>query len=1488
MPDSSDSHAGSSAPSPERRSEPPRGSRDAELPPVTHAQEAQDETLSLKEEEEFLLARLLSQPGLDLDTVEKMRKRLMKVRRLMAEQEKNLREKEELQRQMLQLQLALKDREAEHAAELSNLYNRTGELQSMELQGLQLGKEKTLRMMAVKQEIRQRISNSGASLQSITSHRTTPSQLRAAAQASGIQLPDEVLAALEAGMARLNMQGQETHAPVSGPPFQAFSFPAVTPQSQDAPPEEKPTQAPFPAPTVRAQQPQVTRPSEAVSFASAQDRAQWYNQGALAPRKLAIEEVSCDLPTPQGVMVSESMPPDQGGKLPTVNEDTWIQMHHVAAQVSQHAAQSVSPPKSSQSNPMALRLQQWSQGRAHKSVDTAPPPQGREHQPYAEQGSNLWGGGLESPPFNMMVSPPQYAPPPSAPPQEQPTIVDGVINRTKSRRDDKDEHQRSFTFERMASAPRRPKGDGDDGGDDPTGGRTERSDADSRGKFKLLGANVTLDNKNSPEFTADPGIIPNMELLEKGKMWWTDNDNKVCDNTNAQFNQILRCSKNDTAIQFIVTHKEEMAALCPEARPLLDTLTTSTSALSLAKTFAMKAFLFKSTGTPAAKPMSHQELRRRRLQDQTMAKHLLGSFLASTGEGDDLLPNTGETGEDFIEIPLWWAFIIVVMHHLCKAQPKELLIYENEMHLGVPNALSPRVLPSESPKFFFIRVQETYKLFNRFDQKAFHRVSNKKDALEAFVQGLPIELQEVAEKEYRLVGTEVSSQELELSIVAQVQATYSYLISLEGKNGLNGGTPKGMFGGWAIHTPAMRYAAKYPADSPSKLETAKPRFPAEMHPSKYPRRPHVLYDKVTQDVIPIATAAAAAASREFIRSHLDVDEDEAREYGELEKLNAHTYARFDEPHDESLAHAHVGATSDSSMKARVSFNTPTLGDPLKTMHPRNSGAPPLRNTPGPAQPVRVSTRSCVVCLSKDHFADRCPHLQAMQSSPELLSWRKRMSIPSVHAQVANASQEDILEETLAVDPNPPPIPSHWIPGSYTSHLEHAQHMATHPDWPPGMPVPTADAFSYACHVGLQWPIEAGVPISCSTDVSFPQSGGKAPVEGSLSKASFDPVNDTEALVIMPVKQQAPFDPVNDTEALVIMPVEQRAPVDPVNNAVALAIMPVEQQALNQVTLSLDHTLQDKSLAPDGVMRADSLMAYSRESKKVYPASFLPERDPARLRAAADPRHSKITLPPTQHLTTTSGDVPVPTVPPQKRSSAPSAQLSARPPARTPGDKAQRPLSFQVASPVINPWENLSKGTAALAAHDIPSVRLTASSNAPLSSDIQASPEELITRYLASLNPRLSYFPREEDPFRQVGIMIHGQKVWTPGMLHDWGSDVAIMSHDFCIRHNIPIFPTSMRLSTSNGVSTALEGCTAPICISYGAGGGDREIRTSHSFLVVKSRPGAPFTILIGNKDGCDWGGVHDMGTHTLSLRTKWTTMGAHSPVLSFPLDFRRP
>ena len=68
-----------------------------------------------------------------------------------------------------------------------------------------------------------------------------------------------------------------------------------------------------------------------------------------------------------------------------------------------------------------------------------------------------------------------------------------------------------------------------------------------------------------------------------------------------------------------------------------------------------------------------------------------------------------------------WAFVIVVTFYLCKPQPKEYAIFESEMSLGTPNALSPHTQPSETPEFFFSRCKETYKRFRFNEETTFSR-----------------------------------------------------------------------------------------------------------------------------------------------------------------------------------------------------------------------------------------------------------------------------------------------------------------------------------------------------------------------------------------------------------------------------------------------------------------------------------------------------------------------------------------------------------------------------------------------------------------------------------------------------------------------------------------------------------------------------------------------------------------------------------------------
>ena len=100
------------------------------------------------------------------------------------------------------------------------------------------------------------------------------------------------------------------------------------------------------------------------------------------------------------------------------------------------------------------------------------------------------------------------------------------------------------------------------------------------------------------------------------------------------------------------------------------------------------------------------------------------------------------------------------------------------------------------------------------------------NALDTFVLGLPPSLQEAVEQEAKACGEEGPYAELELAVVTAVQATYTYLMALEGKQGSKGGILKGRFGGWGLNTPAMQYSAKLLTGPSDALTTYRSRFSA--------------------------------------------------------------------------------------------------------------------------------------------------------------------------------------------------------------------------------------------------------------------------------------------------------------------------------------------------------------------------------------------------------------------------------------------------------------------------------------------------------------------------------------------------------------------------------------------------------------------------------------------------------------------------------------
>ena len=368
-----------------------------------------------------------------------------------------------------------------------------------------------------------------------------------------------------------------------------------------------------------------------------------------------------------------------------------------------------------------------------------------------------------------------------------------------------------------------------------------------------------------------------------------------------------------------------------------------------------------------------------------------------------------------------------------------------------------------------------------------------------------------------------------------------------------------------------------------------------------------------------------------------------------------------------------------------------------------------------------------------------------------------------------------------------PPEHHQFHASVTSHIDHANLISQHSDLPSGHHV-IADAFSYAANIGLQWPLPAAIdphstectPVDTSTNstttvVTAAQQGDPQGTGNTLP--DFTPASTT---CMMCSTQDSPQD-TSDTE---------------------------------EEYFDVIQDDMDRSGTPDhNPIALGTAVKFSRESRKHYPESFAPEYRDEQIRASVAPKPLK---PPTNtHPVVDTSQAAPPSEAPLLIHQ-PVASEPARPPSPRAGDKVTqppRPKSFQAIRHEPEPWVDHSKAFAANAAP--PSLWMVKAAPHGIS---PSSPQDLIAQYQRSLTPALSFYARDSsDPRAQVGLILNGKKVTEHATLHDWGFDCNLMDAEIARLHDVAIYPTSIRLATSNGVSTPLQGMTAPITVSYGGG-----------------------------------------------------------------------
>ena len=147
--------------------------------------------------------------------------------------------------------------------------------------------------------------------------------------------------------------------------------------------------------------------------------------------------------------------------------------------------------------------------------------------------------------------------------------------------------------------------------------------------------------------------------------------------------------------------------------------------------------------------------------------------------------------------------------------------------------------------------------------------------------------------------------------------------------------------------------------------------------------------------------------------------------------------------------------------------------------------------------------------------------------------------------------------------------------------------------------------------------------------------------------------------------------------------------------------------------------------------------------------------------------------------------------------------------------------------------------------------------------------------------KLTYLEQPKaDRSKCMGILYDGQVATSLKSMLGSGANVNLITEATCNTLGIPVYPTSIRLTTSNQRTTETAGITPPVGIVYGVGTAQPLIAW-HYFLVTAGMDQL-YEVLLGNLDAQQFGGTTDSGANTHTLRPQFQQIGLKSPMLTFP------
>ena len=935
---------------------------------------------------------------------------------------------------------------------------------------------------------------------------------------------------------------------------------------------------------------------------------------------------------------------------------------------------------------------------------------------------------------------------------------------------------------------------------------------------------TNVDMKAVPKFTGQQGLIVWNKFKLGCQECWVINAHKVEGDIQAQWNMVLSSCSSDRAHHFLKSVIAEILEYCPQAEYLLVKATYGGSAMELALMYTNQSgdthFIAGQDKRSALFMTPQSDLGESHLN---MPAHVLASLQAA-------MPGRGDAPK--VQLPLFWAFVVVAEVHMCRPLPSELDIWSTQMKMCLKNPLDPQVTADETPQDFLARCTNTHSLFTKHAPNTF--ADGSQDPLSVFLLGLPPNLQSAAHESLRHVGVLNTNRADQLKAVYKgVNSQFQYL------NAQASGRLPG-----AVAKPHAQFMTP----------TSGALVPSVQPPSTRMNRWH--------RSVNAAAAALVAVQGESVST-----------------VQAAVGNVVNPTPGDNVLHPPRGGGGRGIGRGTEQPGAPGPGRGLGPQTPRNRVYCWVCDRYDDHHPSHCPLRQA--CLEDAKVGKQIREDKARAAMQAAKAGRQPPP-PTGGAGPQAAAHASVVR----VESEPR---TRFGPNAACSSLAGLSQEIKWRETPTASALmATASAKPMAKGTALG---ALPVPPTNGTALGASPANGTAlgaslipPTNGTALGASHVPPANGTALGASSV---LPFLDLSWLES------EPPASWDMLESELPHQVHEHITAAVERLQALCDSaaSLKDQVFQ---VQAGLSVVKehYVKEAKKAFPVSFAPARlgdsEAAELGSGTIPGYS---IERDTSCTSAPSSVLAPIgIEPIAAVLFPVGETHLQQPLEEiPGDKVAKPQSLRhVARPVsfvsVEPFPDshlfASRRLTSIDSNDAPFANLAASGT------VEPAASDLILQYLKANPSELTYFANPaSEPSRCVGIMVQGVKHVLPSMMLDGGANICIFDEDVATSLGVTIHPTQLRLTTSNEVSTPVLGITGPLILSCGD---DPRLQTEHCFLVVKRHPGACYRVLIGNSDSKRFGAVHDTGTHTYTLRPEWFSLGVHSSLVAFPVECRRP